>query len=307
MQNYSPDTFPLTCTGQFHYVGWSGSRAAGLAPCSPAPHHEAQLPHANTTLPSPHVGNEDETMKSKEETLKHWSIYIDIEGFSNNYRDGGIQRGRVLNGLRSLMEGIHGIGTKVCIERKMRLCAYQAGDAFFIDSGYGTPDVPIAIAITLMRSALLAGALTKAGISEGDCVDIRSLRPEVIRESAKGDDVPLGKTGHMRLFPVMGTAYICAHKLTTKAKGCLLLLDNEMVGRSSVKSTHHSDFGCNVIDWIHADFPAMHQIAEAATIAIGHRTTLEGQLKRLASEAAAHPFPGSEQWLAHTLAFNRCE
>ena len=42
-------------------VGWSGSRAAALAPGSPAPHHEAQLPRANTALPSPQLGNEGET------------------------------------------------------------------------------------------------------------------------------------------------------------------------------------------------------------------------------------------------------
>jgi len=170
-------------------------------------------------------------MKTEEKELKSWAIYIDVEGFSNNYKHGGIQRGHVFDGLRSLTEAIHGIGAKVCLERDKRLCAYQAGDAFFIDSEYGSPNVPIAIAIILMRSALLAGALTKAGISEGDCVDIRGLRSEVIRVNAKGDDVPLGKTGHMRLFPVMGTAYIRAHELT-KAKGCLLTLDSKMVERS---------------------------------------------------------------------------
>jgi hypothetical protein len=35
----------------------AGSRAAALAPGSPAPHHEAQLPRANTALPSPQLGN----------------------------------------------------------------------------------------------------------------------------------------------------------------------------------------------------------------------------------------------------------
>ena len=41
-------------------VGWPGSRAAALAPGSPAPHHEAQVPRANTALPSPQLRNEGE-------------------------------------------------------------------------------------------------------------------------------------------------------------------------------------------------------------------------------------------------------
>ena len=42
-------------------VGWPGSRAAVLAPGSPAPLHETQLPRAKTALPSPQLGNEGVT------------------------------------------------------------------------------------------------------------------------------------------------------------------------------------------------------------------------------------------------------
>ena len=38
-----------------------GSRAAALAPGSPAPHHEAQLPRANTALPSLQLGGEGDS------------------------------------------------------------------------------------------------------------------------------------------------------------------------------------------------------------------------------------------------------
>jgi len=244
-------------------------------------------------------------MNTEEETLTNWAIYIDIEGFSQNYKIGGIQRGQMFEGLRSLMEGIHGIGANFCIGRERRLCAYQAGDGFFIDSGYGSPDVPIAIAVILMRSALLAGALTSAGISEGDCVDIRSLRPDAIKASAKGDDVPLGETGHLRLFPVMGTAYIRAHEVT-KNRGCLLAINSEMMKRSSVESIPAPEVG-NVIDWIHADFPEIHRIADAAAISIGDRGTLESELERLAREATFTSPKSREEWLANTLKFNHCE
>ena len=46
-------------------VGWPGSRTAALAPSSPAPHHEAQLPRANTAWTSPQLGHEGETRESQ--------------------------------------------------------------------------------------------------------------------------------------------------------------------------------------------------------------------------------------------------
>jgi hypothetical protein len=236
--------------------------------------------------------------------MKSWAIYIDIEGFSANYsRDCG----RVITGLQNLMENIYLIGTKVCSERSKRLCAYQAGDGFFIDSEYGDTDVTIAIAVILMRSALLAGALTRAGISEGDCVDIRGWRPDIVRQHAEGDKVRLGETGHMRLFPVMGTAYIKAHAMTkAKAKGCLLLLDSEMAARSSGESvTLPRIDGCRAIDWVHADLPEIHHIASAADIFLGDPDALEEQLKK---ECKAVPrFSGYAAWLKNTLTFNNCE
>src|SRR6266853_477576 len=48
-------------------VGWPGSRAAALDPGSPAPHHEAQLPRANTALPSPQLRNEGEGIRTMDE------------------------------------------------------------------------------------------------------------------------------------------------------------------------------------------------------------------------------------------------
>lgn len=234
------------------------------------------------------------------ETTKSWAIYIDIEGFSANYsRD----IGRVIAGLQGLINGILRIGNTVCAERAKRLCAYQAGgDGFFIDSQYGSPNVPIAIAVVLMRNALLAGALTTAGISEGTCIDVRGWRSNEIRQKAKGDDVQLGDTGHMRLFPVIGTAYIQAHRMTKEAKGCLLSVDTEMLTRSSLDSRQING---NKVDWIHADFEELHRITTAAEISLGEQDALENELKQQVS-AAASTF-NSAEWVENTLKFNGCE
>jgi hypothetical protein len=44
----------------------SRSRAAALARCSPAPHHQAQLPRAKTALPSPQLSKKGENMPARE-------------------------------------------------------------------------------------------------------------------------------------------------------------------------------------------------------------------------------------------------
>lgn len=243
------------------------------------------------------------------EVPKSWAIYIDIEGFSANYsRDSG----RVIAGLRSLMEGIYWIGTNFCAERSKRLCAFQAGDGFFIDSEYGSPDVAIAIAVLLMRNALLVGALTRVGISEGECVGISGWRPDIIRQKAENDRVRIG-AGLMFLFPVMGSAYINAHKMTKAAdKGCLLLIDTDLARRASVGSNVlPNSEGCNAIDWIHSDSAEIRQIAEVANMSLEVSGTLERRLQEEAREAASN-FPSekrlqSEEWLRNTLKLNHCE
>jgi len=240
-------------------------------------------------------------MKTSDKALEHWAIYIDIEGFSPNY---DASHGRVIAGLENLMESIYWIGSKFCSKRSRRLCAFQAGgDGFFIDSEYGSPHIPIAIAIILMRSALLAGTLTKAGISEGECIGISGWRPEVIRQNARHDRVRIG-SGYMHLFPIMGTAYISAYKITNP-KGALLLIDSKMAKRTSVRSiTVSNNPDCNVIDWIHTDIPEIQQIAEIAEISIGKACDLEESLKVEADKAASTFL--SEKWLHNTLMFNNC-
>jgi hypothetical protein len=95
-------------------------------------------------------------------------------------------------------------------------------------------------------------------------------------------------------------------KIAEKWKGCLLLLDSNMARRSSVESVAQSDpIVCSVVDWIHADIPEIHQIANAAGISLGNRDALETQLKEECEQASR--FNGYKNWLANTLTLNHCE
>jgi hypothetical protein len=159
-----------------------------------------------------------------------------------------------------------------------------------------------------MRNALVQGTLTRAGIAEGECIGISGWRPEVIRQNSKGDSVRIG-AGSMRLFPVMGSAYIRAHKMTNnKSKGCLLLVDKEMIACSSIEKISISQTECcSIVDWVHADTPEIAQIADSTGLPFDRSIDLETRLQQQAHEAAAAHFHGSEIWLQNTLRYNHCE
>lgn len=213
---------------------------------------------------------------------------------------------RAIGGLGAIMEGIYRVGTTVCAEMPNRLFVHQTGDGFAIVSEFaqGRPQLPVAIAAVLMRLALSAGCLTKAGISEGEFADIRSCYPDVISCHSDSDGVVRLGHGIMRIFPVMGAALINAYHLTTQAKGSLLLLDARMasdLSSNGIVSARFSDFVA--IDWVHAEMPDIRQIVETASIAIGETPDLE---QRLRTTVAAARSSVSDEWVANTLTFNAC-
>src|SRR3546814_15908089 len=82
-----------------------------------------------TTLFRSEADDEDETgALLSVEARPRWSIWIDIEGFSKLWEDGGL----ALAGLRALMSGIYAIGNKVYTDDGDRLFAHQFGDGFVI-------------------------------------------------------------------------------------------------------------------------------------------------------------------------------
>lgn len=231
--------------------------------------------------------------------MRRWAIYIDVEGFSATYARDEV---RALLGIGAIMEGIYFIGTKVCGESPNRLFVHQTGDGFVIVSefGLGRPQFPLAIATILMRHALQSGCLTKAGVSEGDFADIRGCFPGVIRRSSDIDGtVRLGQ-GLMRVFPVMGTALINAHTVTTRKKGALLLLDAAMApGLGNTASVESS--GVVAIDWVHADFSEIRDVAAKASIALRDANELESLLQ---AKVEASKGSVSDEWVENTLNLN---
>ena len=236
--------------------------------------------------------------------MKSWAIYIDIEGFSEIYRE---DRVRAIGGLRALMEGIYAIGTTVCADSPDRLFVHQISDGFLISSefGRGRPHLPIAIAVILMRKALLAGCLTKAGISEGEGADIQGCYPDAIIQHMRKGVVRLG-AGLMRLFPVMGTDLINSHHMTTKVRGSLLLLDAQMAQGHTIRNIALPEFPDRVaIDWIHVSTSEIKRVSEKADISLMDSGALERLLRNHAN-AAKTTVPEYNKWLENTLKLNGC-
>ena len=153
-----------------------------------------------------------------------WSIWIDIEGFSNLYIKNSNQAILYLN---DLMTSVYRIGVHVFSESPDRLFIHHFGDGFIIVSDFPEkePTRPLAICIAIMRHLLKKGVVTKAAIAAGDWRDISSCYPdEVITVAHDRRFLRIGQ-GIMTIIPVMGMALISAYKLAGTDNGALLLLD----------------------------------------------------------------------------------
>jgi hypothetical protein len=194
-----------------------------------------------------------------------WSIYIDIEGFGVLYD----RETTVLEALGDLMEGIHAIGTRVYPESPDRLFAYQTGDGFIVVSEFGASslEMPISIAIALLRHVAARGRFAKASLGEGELADIWGCYPRSIREARHPDDsVSLG-SGFMTIFPVMGTALIDAVGVAKRSpSGCLLTLESGKRSRLPAECVIREVEGGEVvsIDWIHSDLPLVDRLQQLA-------------------------------------------
>jgi hypothetical protein len=196
-----------------------------------------------------------------------WAIYIDIEGFSVLYD----LETTVLAALSDLMEGIYAIGTKCYPESPDRLFAHQTGDGFVIVSEFGAAslEVPVAIAIALLRHVAARGRFAKASIGEGDFADIQGCYPRCIREArSDGDTVRLGD-GLMTIFPVMGTALIDAVAVQKRApSGSILTVETGKRSRlpSDCIIRETNDPHIMSIDWIHSNLPLVTQLQQRAEL-----------------------------------------
>ncbi len=233
--------------------------------------------------------------------MTRWAIYIDIEGFGNIYTENEVS---ALRSLGALMEGIYPIGTKVCPETPYRLFVHQTGDGFIIVSEFAerSPELPVSIAIVLMRFVLMSGGTAKAGVAKGEFGDKTGCYPDIIRQSMERDGtVRLGQ-GLMRIFPVMGTAQIKAYRLTRCEKGSLIIVGSGLanrLGNGIVVSKREQ--GYVVVDWIHSRSPALNEIFQKTGIYPTGETTLE---ERLSSYVKDIHNTDLRPWVENTLALN---
>ena len=113
-----------------------------------------------------------------ERAVNHWSLFVDVEGFSVIYAQ---DKARALVLLRELATGIYLIGSKVFSDAPSSLFAYGLGDGFLIvpDLDTSKAERPLAIAIVLMHHLLSRGGVAKTAISTGDIADISGCFPEL--------------------------------------------------------------------------------------------------------------------------------
>ena len=193
-----------------------------------------------------------------------WSIWIDVEGFSNLYK---LNSGSAIQHLNYLMESLYKIGIHVFGKSPDRLFIHQFGDGFIIVSDFPEKDPtrPLAICIAVMRHLLKKGVITKAAVSAGDFADISSCYPEeVIKAAEDRRHVKIGE-GVMTIIPVMGMALISSHKLAGTDSGALLLLDTSCFSGIPKEAIYRAGTA-TAIDWIHTELADVESICNTASL-----------------------------------------
>lgn len=231
-----------------------------------------------------------------------WGISIDIEGFSKNYEYSEDRKTYAILAIGELMSAIYRIGC-YCFpgtpEQNFseRLFAHQFGDGFLMCSDFHEPDASraIAIAIVIMRHMILKGYAAKAAISEGDLSDITGCYPQSIRDMS-GGRLNMG-AGLMTIISVMGTALTKAHKLASSAKGAVLIVDKQLLGRGLPAGIKTCGQSGNCIDWISSDFPLANEIARKSQLSTVSTNVL---FERLRAYCSVEPIPPSS-WIDATL------
>lgn len=229
------------------------------------------------------------------EARPRWSIWIDIEGFSKLWGDGGL----ALSGLRALMSGIYAIGNRVYADDGDRLFAHQFGDGFVIVGDFHEEalDRCTAIAVALMRHVVTSGCLARAAVAEGDFADYSGCWPKEIRQEIANfqsdDTVSLG-SGIMTLLPVMGTALINANKLDSGncVKGAVLTIASKDAGRIArgfPRRVSAADGRFTMIDWVHADSPFIDEIVARSGVGGLPAADIEAAITRYVGQTPAPP------------------
>lgn len=213
-----------------------------------------------------------------------WSIWIDIEGFSNFWD----QDKEIIRALRHLMTSIFRIATLCYPDTPDRLFVHQLGDGFLIVSDFHEPSLErcVAVAVTLMRQVAATGFLARASISEGYISDITGLYPKEIQDAWQRDNfVPL-HSGIMTLTPVMGSALIRAVGLDKIApRGPILSIASDKLSRTGASNFTYDDPQnkysrmISLIDWVHMDSKLLDIIYRKSKMKPPSTSSIEGKLR----------------------------
>lgn len=209
--------------------------------------------------------------------MSRWSIYIDVEGFSEIYR---LRQGRAIQTLGELMEALFLIASKKFPAAPERLFIHQFGDGFVVVSDFMEPNPqrPIAICIAVMRHLISRGVATKAAISGGDFSDKSSGYPEtVLAASRDRRHVNIGE-GVMTIIPVMGMALIAPYNLAKRRRGAVLLLDSTIFVSLPIGIIAKPGSPA-VIDWVHSDSPLVAEVAKTAELITPDASDTEAHLR----------------------------
>jgi hypothetical protein len=230
-----------------------------------------------------------------------WAVYIDVEGFSENYEYSEDRKTFAILALAELVDSIVKIGTQ-CFPGDRdknfsdRLFVHQFGDGFIICSDFPEQNAISAISITvaIMRHMIIKGYATKAAISTGDMSDIKGCYPKSVRDT-DDEKVNLGR-GLMTIISVMGTALTKAHKLSNTQKGAVLILDENLAKLDLPEGVKVKDSSGCCIDWISSNLPMSEQIAHTAGLATDNPQAL---IEKLNSHCKQEPIPPSS-WIEGT-------
>lgn len=231
-----------------------------------------------------------------------WSIYIDIEGSSVLYKESEYRFFCVMD---ALMDGICRIGKEVSPTKIGTLYVHQTGGDGFIlvsDSITVTPEIPISIAVVLMQTVLSKGGIAKAGISQGNFADVKGCFQTLRTFHSKSGVIQL-QDGLLRVFPVMGTALINAHRIATRdPRGARLGLDASMATESLPSGVviSHAEKEMLVVDWIHTKTPLMQEIVSRTEM----RLPAPHDMEKLLKQYIANAHGVNTEWADNTLKLN---
>jgi hypothetical protein len=225
-----------------------------------------------------------------------WAIYIDIEGFSELFK---CERFDIIRSLCDLMEAIFLIGER-CTEEN-RIFAHQIVDGFTIVGNYNglSLEMPVAIAISILRHVAVSGRFAKASIGEGDSGDYTGHYPNrVLDAQENGHRVRMG-SGLLTLFPVLGTAHIDAYRVHEKSPSGSLLTVASSNRNKLPQNTIVKEVSCGTllsIDWVHSEINLVNEIQRSANL----RSPNIKEIEQAFLNYKSHKNPPPPHWIKST-------